>query len=192
MSKAMKSLIKTLHIVSGCLWLGSAASVVVLQCLRGWSDDSRALASLNMDLALLDVTLIIPGAVGSLLTGFLICKTTSWGFLRYRWVIAKWIGALSGILLGTFLLGPWQIQLVNLSGEMQSAPLAGDAYDLIRLPFTIVGFLQVYLLIAVVAISVRKPWGKRVARQMTTGPAPQRAEAAVRGGVSCNEPLHSE
>ncbi len=166
MSKAMKSLIKTLHLVSGCLWLGSAASVVVLECVRGWSDDSRALASLNIDLALLDVTLIIPGAVGSLLTGFLICKTTSWGFLRYRWVIAKWIGTLSGILLGTFLLGPWQIQMVNLSGELQSAPLAGSPYDLVRLPFTVVGILQAYLLITMVGISVLKPWGKRLTKQV--------------------------
>ncbi len=179
MSKAMKSLIKTLHLVSGCLWLGSAASVVVLQCVRGWSDDSRALASLNIELALLDATLIIPGAVGSLLTGFLICQTTSWHFFRYRWVIAKWIGALSGILLGSVLLGPWQIQLVNLSGGLESSPVPGSPYDLIRLPFTVVGLLQVYMLIAMIVISVLKPWGKRITRQVTTSLSQQRVEGAV-------------
>ncbi len=158
----MNRLIKTLHIVFACLWLGTAASVVVLQCVRGWSADNRALSSLNIELAVLDASLIIPGAVGSLLTGFLICKTTPWHFFRYRWVIVKWVGTLSGILLGTLLLGPWQVRMVNLSGELVGPPITGGPYDLIRLPFTIVGFFQVYLLIAMIAISVVKPWGKRI------------------------------
>lgn len=175
----MNKLMKILHILSACLWLGASASVVVLLCLRGWAEDTRQLADLNLDLAILDATLIIPGAVGSLLTGLFICKTTSWRFVRYRWVIAKWIGSLSGILLGSMLLGPWQIQLVNLSGELGSAPVAGSPYDLIRQQFTMVGFLQVYLLITMVGISVLKPWGKRIARREEERPAGQRAEAAV-------------
>ncbi len=161
----MKKLIKAAHVLSACLWLGASASVVVLQCLRGWSDNSLQLANLNWDLGLLDFMLIIPGAVGSLLTGFLICKTTSWHFFRYRWVIAKWACGLTGILVGGLLLGPWQIELVNLSGELNNSPTAGSPYDSIRLPFTVIGFLQVYLLITMIAISVLKPWGKRLVKQ---------------------------
>jgi hypothetical protein len=161
----MKKITKALHILSACLWLGASWSVMLLQCLRGWSEDARALANLNVDLALLEATLIIPGAAGSLLTGFFLCKTTSWRFMRYRWVIAKWIGAMSGILLGSILLGPWQIQMVNLSGELGHASTTGSQYSLIRLLFTIVGFLQVYLLITMIAVSLLKPWGKRIARR---------------------------
>ena len=161
----MKKLIKAAHILFACLWLGASASIVVLQCLRGWSDNGMQLAALNLDLGLLDLTLIIPGAVGSLLTGFLMCKTTSWHFFRYRWVIAKWLCGLTGILVGGLLLGPWQIQLVNLSGELQNSPATGSPYDLMRLPFTVIAFLQVYLLIMMIGISVLKPWGKRLTKQ---------------------------
>ncbi len=164
----MKKLIKTLHVACACLWLGAAASVVVLQCLRGWSGSHRELAALNLSLTLLDFALIIPGAVGSLLTGFFICKTTSWHFVRYRWVIVKWIGAVSAILAGAVLLGPWQIKMLNLSGELTSTPVAGGPYDVIRLLFTVTGFLQVYLLIAMIAVSVVKPWGRRLPRQEVT------------------------
>ncbi len=164
----MKKLIKTIHIMCACLWLGAAASVVVLQCLRGWSGNHRELAALNLSLGLLDFVLIIPGAVGSLLTGFLICKTTSWHFVRYRWVTVKWIGALSAILAGAALLGPWQIKMLNLSGELTSTPVAGGPYDVIRLLFTVTGFLQVYLLIAMIAVSVLKPWGRRLPWQEPT------------------------
>ncbi len=160
-----KPLIKTLHILFACLWLGAATSVVLLQCTRGWSDNSQELAALNKNFALLDFALIIPGAMGSLLTGFYICRTTNWGFTRYRWVIGKWILSLSGILIGTALLGPWQMQLVKLSGLMADALDGGGSYGLIRGLFTLTGFLQVFLLICTVALSVRKPWGKRLARQ---------------------------
>ncbi len=171
-----KSLIKTLHILSAGLWLGASASVVLLQCLKGWSADSQELSALNLNFSLLDYALIIPGAVGSLLTGFWICKRTSWGFLRYWWVIAKWIGALSGIVVGSALLGPWQMQMVKLSSLMALSPAASSSYDQIRVLFTLVGALQVLLLIFIMGISVRKPWGRRFIRQMEVKTLEQNAE----------------
>jgi hypothetical protein len=36
---------------------------------------------------------------------------------------------------------------------------------LIRLPFTVIGFLQVYLLITMITISILKPWGRRLTKQ---------------------------
>ncbi len=175
----MNKLLKTLHIMSACLWLGASSSVVVLQCWRGWSENESEISHLNLNLSLLDFALIIPGAMGSLLTGFFICKTTSWRFFRYRWVIVKWIGTLSGILVGTVLLGPWQIKLVNLSGELAGPPVSGGEYDLVRLPFTIIGFLQVYLLITMIGVSVLKPWGKRLPKQALARAARERADATA-------------
>jgi hypothetical protein len=92
---------------------------------------------MNLEFALLDFILIIPGAVGSLVSGFLICRKTSWGFIRYRWVIAKWIATLSAILVGTVLLGPWQMQMVKLSGQLESQFDRAGEYDLLRLLFTL-------------------------------------------------------
>jgi hypothetical protein len=161
----IKPLAKTLHILFACLWLGASASLVLLQCLRGWSGNSQELAMLNWDFALLVYTLIIPGAFGSLLTGFLICKTTSWGFTRYRWVIVKWIGTLSGILMGAALLGPWLVQMVKLSTQPGDALANSAAYDLIRLLVALAGSLQVLLLFFILAVSVRKPWGKHLSGQ---------------------------
>ncbi len=171
--------VKVLHILSACMWLGASASVVLLQCLRGWSGVRWELAALNLDFAFLDFLLIIPGAVGSLLTGFFICKTTSWRFTRYRWVIVKWAGTLAGILVGSSLLGPWQIQMVRLSGQLEGTPLPGSPYDLTRVLFTMIGLLQVFMLIAMVAVSVLKPWGKRVPAQRDTGSVKGQAEVAA-------------
>ncbi len=137
------------------------------------------LAALNQEFAILDFALIIPGAVGSLLTGFLICKTTSWGFIRYRWVIVKWAGTLFGILVGSALLGPWQLQMVSLTNQAEAALAASSPYHPIRFLFTLTGFLQVVLLIFIVTLSVVKPWGKRFIQQKDRNPLEQQADAFV-------------
>ena len=165
MNKVTKSLIKTLHILFACLWLGASASLVLLQCARGWSEDGQLLLALNQNFSLLDIVLIIPGALGSAVTGFVICKTTSWGFTRYRWIIVKAILTIAAILIGTALLGPWQIQMVKLSGQMENTRVIDTSYDLIRSLFTLVGSLQVLMLICILAISAFKPWGRRLSGQ---------------------------
>ncbi len=161
MNNRGKALLKTIHVLSACTWLGSIASVVLLQCLRGWSNDLHEVSALNLHFSIMDFALIIPGTVGSLVTGFFICKTTSWGFFRYRWVIAKWVLTLYGIVTGSALLGPWQLQMVALSGGAAETQGLTPDYDLIRLAFTLVGLVQVLVLVLTVAISIRKPWGRR-------------------------------
>ncbi len=173
MSKSMKCLLKTLHILSACLWLGAAACIVLLQCLKGWSDDIRLLLALNEAFSILDFAFIIPAAMGSALTGLLMCLKTSWGITRYWWIITKVVLTFSLILIGTALLGPWQLRLLDLSSKPPNG--LSSLYDSIRMLFTAVGSLQVLWLIAILAISVRKPWGKRIAEQ--------KVSAAVRSGT---------
>ena len=159
-----KCFVKTLHLLSACIWLGTATSVVVLQCLRGWSGDSRPLLALNQDFSILDFRLIIPGVIGSTLTGFVICKKTSWGFTRYRWIITKEVLTITLILIGTACLGPWQMKMVELSEQPGNSLIANASYNLVRILFTAVGLLQVVMLVCIVTISAVKPWRKRVAR----------------------------
>jgi len=171
-----KSILKTLHILSACLWFGSAMSVVLLQCARGWSDDHQQLFGLNQNFSLLDIALIIPGAMGSMITGLLICKTTSWGFARYWWVITKGVATFGGILIGTALLGPWQMQMLTLSKIGILAGEASSSYNLIRLLFTLTSLIQIFLLIFIITLSVRKPWGKRLTAEKKSTTTEQRTK----------------
>lgn len=179
MNKVTKSLIKTLHILFSCLWLGAYASLVLLQCVRGWPEDARLLLGLNQNFSLLDLALIIPGATGSAVTGFVICKTTSWDFTRYRWIVVKSILTIAAILIGTALLGPWQLQMVKLSSQIEYSHVIDPSYDLIRSLFTLVGSLQVLLLICILAISAFKPWGRCLPEQKEAGNSQQRADVTV-------------
>ncbi len=173
---ACKSILKTLHILSACLWFGAAMSVILLHCARGWSNNYTQLVALNENFSLLDIALIIPGAMGSATTGFLICRTTSWGFTRFWWIIAKGIATICGILIGTALLGPWQMQMVKLSKIITLSTQAGTSYISIRLLFTLVSFLQIFLLIFIITLSVRKPWGRRLTEKKKSATIEQRSK----------------
>jgi hypothetical protein len=143
---------------------GAATTVVLLQCRKGWSEDGRLLLALNQNFSILDFGLIIPGAMGSALTGFVMCKKTSWGFTRYRWIITKEVLTITLILIGTACLGPWQMKMVELSEQPGHSLIANGSYNMIRILFTAVGLLQVILLVCIVTISAVKPWGKRIVR----------------------------
>ncbi len=65
MSKSLKCLVKTIHVLSACLWLGAAACIVLLQCLKGWSDDGRLLIALNESFSILGFAFIIPAAMAA-------------------------------------------------------------------------------------------------------------------------------
>jgi hypothetical protein len=179
MSKNMKCLIKTLHLLFACLWLGAATSIVLLQCLKGWIDDGQLLLALNQNFSILDFALIIPGAMGSALTGYIMCKKTSWGFTRYWWIITKGILTMTLILIGTACLGPWQLKMVELSESTGNSLMANASYDVVRILFTAVGFLQVIALASIVTISALKPWGKRVSKQKKANVIDHRSEVAV-------------
>jgi hypothetical protein len=157
--------------------LGTATSVVLLQCLKGWSEDGPLLLALNQNFSILDFALIIPGAMGSALTGFVMCKKTSWGFLRYRWIITKEVLTITLILIGTACLGPLQMKMVELSEQPGNVLIASASYNLIRAVFTVVGFLQVIMLVCIVTISAVKPWGKRIARTQEGGMLQHQSQA---------------
>jgi hypothetical protein len=75
-----------------------------------------------------DNFLIIPGGFGCLITGIWIAVRTNWGFAKYYWIIAKWIGNIVAILLGSAIIG---LRIHNSIPKILSLdlyPLQNQAY----------------------------------------------------------------
>jgi len=68
---------------------------------------------------------------------------------------------------------------VQLSGQLESTRIVDIPYDLTRSLFTLVGFLQVLMLICILVISVFKPWGKRLSGQKEANISGDRAAVAA-------------
>jgi hypothetical protein len=142
-----------------------------------WSDDAH-LHALDYAILLIEQGIIIPAATGAFLTGFLESWLTNWGFIRYRWVIVKWVVLIAAVLIGMLWLGPWASQMVLLTEVQGAGALDNPVYLQVRLMHTLLFTVQTLALAALPFISVIKPWMNRPAARRATPPSIERRQAA--------------
>jgi flagellar biosynthesis protein FliQ len=119
------------------------------------------LHGINTALKLIDDFVIIPAAIGSLITGLLISLLTHWGFFKHHWVTVKWVVTVVAILSGTFLLGPWLNGMEAISATERLAALENPTYRFNQQMLAIVGSMQPVALIFLIILSLFKPWMKK-------------------------------
>jgi uncharacterized membrane protein len=159
--------LKVLHLLCVCCWIGGAVSLLLLSFLKNNVDDGGVLYGINQSLHHVDMTVVvIPGAIGCLLTGLVYSAFSNWGFFKQKWIIVKWIITISAIFFGTFFLGPWETAMMNISGEMGLAAVEDAQYLYYQRMNFWFGTIQFFVLVLTVYISVFKPW--RTSTKRTT------------------------
>jgi hypothetical protein len=109
----------------------------------------------------IDDYLIVPGAIGCLLVGIIYGVFTNWGFFKHNWLIVKWIMTILKMLFGTFALGPWLNNNVDIACSLRGAALSNPEFLNNIMNIKIFGTIQVSLLLFMAVISVLKPWRKK-------------------------------
>ncbi len=168
--------LKSIHITFSVALLGGAACILLLRAMN-WSDGARVYA-LDYAILLIEQGVIIPAATGALLTGFLESWLTSWGFVRYRWVVVKWAVLLACVFAGTIWLGPWAGQMLQLSEAQSADALVNPAYLHVRLMHTFLFSVQTLALAALPFISVIKPWMRQSAPRRVAALSPEHGQRA--------------
>jgi len=163
LSQKGRSILLSIHIIFAGWWMGAAVSMILLNFLSGNIISGDELFATNAAIKHIDDFIIIPAALGSLLTGFLICLLTRWGFFRHRWVTVKWIVTITAILFGTFFLGPWVNGFVAISDTLRIDALADPIYVSSKNLNQIFGIAQTVIILFLVFVSVIKPWRKKKA-----------------------------
>ncbi len=156
-----KKYLKGVHIFFSSAWVGAALSILILGFVKGHVPNGDELAAVNEAIKLIDDCIIIPAALGTLLSGMVICWLTEWGFFRFPWIIVKWILTIAQILFGTFFLGQWTNGANAIAHIERGMALQNHVYLWYREMSNYFGTLQLVLLVFVVFISAIKPWGKR-------------------------------
>ncbi|NTU82145.1 MAG: hypothetical protein HGA45_22670 [Chloroflexales bacterium] len=80
--------LKGFHIVFTAAWVGAMTCLLLLHLFARPADGAETHA-VQAALRHLDDWVIIPSAMGSLLTGLLICWLNPWGFFKWPWVTLK-------------------------------------------------------------------------------------------------------
>jgi hypothetical protein len=168
LSVKSKNWLLSLHVASGGIWLGTALCLVAVAIVKGNTVDGDELYGINSVLKLLDDWVIIPAATLSLVTGGFLCWLTIWGFAKHYWVIVKWIATVLLIVTGTIWLGPWLNAMTAISQSDRLHALQNPLYLFDRQGVIIGGLVQTACVLAIVAISVVKPWGRRLLTSVTS------------------------
>ena len=106
LSLKQKNWLLSSHIAFGSLWTGTVLSMALVALRNRNTLNDEALYALNSIINVLDDFVVIPSAIGSVLTATLLCWVTNYGFVKFYWVIVKWILTIALIIFGTFWLYP--------------------------------------------------------------------------------------
>ncbi len=157
-AKGLKWL-KGFHLIAVSCWIGGGIALILLYFLKNGVTDGGVLYGINQSIHFVDRNIVvIPGAFGCLITGFLFSIFSNWGFFKHGWMIFKWIVTIVAILFGTFFLGPWERAMMHLSGTLGISSLSNPEYLHNQKMNLIFGALQILVLMIVVFISIFKPW----------------------------------
>lgn len=161
--------LKGFHSLFACMWVGAALVLSVKQFFVTPSNGGE-LYGITSTMDFIDVFIIIPGAIGVLLTGLVYSIWTNWGWFKHNWITVKWVICLYGVIFGTYPLGPWMSGLARLSKEKGIAALADPTYLHNRTMLYTFGTFQAATLIFAVFLTALKPWKKK---QENSGGIPQ-------------------
>jgi uncharacterized membrane protein len=151
--------LKGFHMLAVSCWIGGAISLLSLYFLKHGVTDGSELFGINRGIHHVDMTIVvIPGAIGSLLTGLIYSIFSHWGFFKHTWLTFKWIVTVSAIVFGTFFLGPWETAMMDISGKIGIASLQDTSYLYNQNMNLMFGAIQVLVLIITVFVSILKPW----------------------------------
>ncbi|BAZ22676.1 hypothetical protein NIES4073_35630 [Kalymmatonema gypsitolerans NIES-4073] len=161
LSVKQKNWLLASHVAFGGIWFGTALCMIAIALSNRNTPNGDELYAINSVMKLLDDFVIIPSATLSLITGGLLCWLTIWGFFKHYWVIVKWIATVALIVTGTIWLGPWTNAITAISAAERIQALQNPLYVFDQNGVLVGAIIQTSCVLAIIGISVLKPWGRR-------------------------------
>ncbi|MDR1081720.1 MAG: hypothetical protein LBQ79_12370 [Deltaproteobacteria bacterium] len=162
--------IKIVHIFFASLWVGGAVSLNAALLLLGPAETMGELLGYNYAAMIIDDAIIIPGAMGCLLTGLFISGFTHWGFFKYRWVLVKYVLTVLCIVVGIVVLGPTVNNQPAITMELGIAAYGDPEYHANYVHCLMGGAFQLTAILFMLSISSLKPWN-RTGKTVEVAPA---------------------
>ena len=164
LSLKQKNWLLSFHIGFAALWTGTVLSMFLIALRNKDTANSEILFALNSAINLLDDVVVIPSAIGSVVTATLLCWGSNYGFFKFYWVITKWILTTGLIIFGTFWLFPWGNAAEEIALSEGLEAFNNPIYLFDARGVLIGSLIQVSFLLIIIAISTLKPWGRRTVK----------------------------
>jgi hypothetical protein len=176
LSRPARRALLVVHVVASASWLGLTLGLLALGITAATTQQPATVAASVRSMQLFADWLLLPVALGTLLSGLVSSLGTPWGLARYRWVWTKFWLTLATIAATAFVLLPAvdsTVAAVSAGGPLPRAEdvLMGPSVS-----------LSAYVFMTV--ISVLKPWGRtRRGRRLREARGPATARHTASPGV---------
>ncbi|GAQ00025.1 hypothetical protein [Leptolyngbya sp. NIES-2104] len=171
LSLQQKNWVLSFHIGFATLWTGAVLSMFLIAFRNKDTANPDILFALNSVINLLDDFVVIPSAIGSVITATSLCWQTNYGFFKFYWVITKWVLSTALIVFGTFCLFPWANEATAISSTAGLRSFQNPIYSFDAIGVLLGTLIQVLFLFVIVGISVLKPWGRRATKEKQAKPS---------------------
>lgn len=148
------------HLISTVLFVGGSFTQWLLLISALTANTPEVLKVSHHLIHVVDLSLIIPGLLGVIITGIFLSLKTHWGFVKHYWIMTKEIITLITIGIGS-ILNIWVQSSIKITTEKGLNALHDPIYLHDRNMLIISAAIQTSLLVFVIVISILKPWGKR-------------------------------
>ena len=149
------------HVLSSCMWLGSAVAMMVLVFARGSTPTTGPeLHAFCLAVKLIDDYVIIGSCGLAAVSGLLLSWKTPWGLFRYWWVAVKLGVTVSLLCVGASVIGPWINETEALVRSQGWAARGLPRYHRVERGVGLLGSVQIVILGFILYASIFKPWGK--------------------------------
>jgi hypothetical protein len=161
MTPRLSKLTLTSHISFSVGWLGAVAVFLSLAIVALTTSELQLAQAAFVAMEISTLYVIIPFCLASLITGLIQAVGTRWGLFKYYWIVVKlFLTVAMTVLLFLHLQPISYLAGVAVETTLSKTNEAAIVIDLIKKAGgAIIGLL------AVITISVYKPWGKIQHRQ---------------------------
>lgn len=160
----MNKILKIAHVVFVASVFGGILAMVALLAVKtGMKPDENAFFT---DLAIFRVYSwpVTYGFFCIIFSSFIFGFFTEWGFIRFWWVIVKWIALIFLFAMAWFILGPAVNGMVSLSDAGYHLGNAAARYRENVSTALAVSVIFLVCLLFMMILSVLKPWGRTKSR----------------------------
>jgi hypothetical protein len=158
LTTSQQKILKPIHLISAGLWLSSVLILMLLPIISINITTGDELYFYNLVYYFIDMFILTPAAIFTLLTGLIYSLFTNWGFFRHGWLVYKWVVTLLIILIGTFYLAPLVTNSLEIANIKRLASLQDPNYTHGEIVGIYAAIINSLLLIIAVFFSVYKPW----------------------------------
>ena len=156
-----QKILKIIHIFFAGLWIGGAIALWLMVLCLPDVHAGEELYGYAMSVKFLDDLIIVPGALGTLVSGVIVSVCTGWGFFKHPFVIVKLVLTVVCIFVGIVVLGPTVNGQPPLIQELGILALEEETFAANRMFCLLGGGVQLLAILFMLSISTLKPWGRR-------------------------------